>query len=69
MSGQGPLVENARVIFCCFQLCCPCPAGGLGPNLLGAQRREGSSQLSRPGVWGFLKASSLPSAHWAAPEV
>lgn len=69
VSGQGPLVENARAY--------PAAASSsavlawlreLGPGLLGAHgRREGSSQVSSPGVRGFLKASSPPSAHWAAP--
>lgn len=63
VSGQGPLVENARAY--------PSAASssavlarlrGLGPSLLGAhERREGSSQVSSPGVWGFLKAHHQPT--------
>lgn len=59
VSGQGPLVENARA----YPAAAPSSAvlarpRGLGPDLPGAQgRREGGSQVSSPGVRGFLKAS------------
>lgn len=59
VSGQGPLVENARSYpFAASSSAVLAWPRGLGPDLPGAQgRREGGSQVSSPGVWGLLKAS------------